>query len=864
MTVTKTGAPLTNYQLNYDGDKLVIVLPEGTTTQSYVLEYDMVPVSSADRGPWSNYATLTGFYLEGTERVTNVSQSLASGEGWATFRLVAAVNITKQDAYTGGSLSGVDFELHQAADGVHFHAVKSGKTDADGKITFSGLDPKLFYKLVEITPPGGYGTFVPATVEVIGATDYILLTEFIIDDDYMISPYDDIDVIVHNTRDVVDSRVAFMKSSNRAGTSLSGAVFSLTPTSLNPHLPAPENAVSDGDGNVRFEDAVQWGVYTLKEVTALPGHDLDTTEYTVTVNQDGTYTIMNGSAVVGTDVAAGTIENQFSENRFAFTKTSDNPDITDFSGATFRLSPAKGENQNLLPAPGYKDATSGADGKVHFTELPFGKYMMTETKAIIDHHLGITVYDVIVNQNGTYTIMNGDVLVGDDTAAIEIENQYLHDFGFKKLSSRPGADVSNAKFLLTNDAKGISQEAESDTGGDVIFNKIPAGIYTLEELAAPKNHHIPQDSFTVTIDRDGTAVITCNGEKVKDNGIVNLHFFDFTFYKVSSRMNSPLEGAKFKLTPEKGNPYVMPTPSGSLEGVSDSEGRIIFKNLPMGEYDLLETYALSGHIFSGEPFHVLINPDGTAKMTGEPSNIHEIVGDDKIINVHFFDLVFKKTSDRTDISLAGAEFELICADGTIYPKIAISDVNGMVSFEEIPEGNYTMVELKAPANHIRSNATFYVTVDNEGIARLWLDEDYTQEAHEIQNTYAATTTRPNRSGGRSRPPMPTPTPAPPDAITITTPPPPTTPIHPDSTQIVPCPDNPGQYIEICDEGIPRGRWIFDDEKQEWVFIPDSDTPLAAIPLTGVIDFSTIICLMAAAGGILIFMAAILKKRVKKK
>jgi len=64
--------------------------------------------------------------------------------------------------------------------------------------------------------------------------------------------------------------------------------------------------------------------------------------------------------------------------------------------------------------------------------------------------------------------------------------------------------------------------------------------------------------------------------------------------------------------------------------------------------------------------------------------------------------------------------------------------------------------------------------------------------------------------------------------------------------------------------VPIGRWVFGHDEQEWVYIPESNVPLATLPFTGAIDFSILTGLLTAIGAILIFVATMLKKQARKK
>ena len=90
-----------------------------------------------------------------------------------------------------------------------------------------------------------------------------------------------------------------------------------------------------------------------------------------------------------------------------FTKLGDG--AAPLSGAVFTLCDANGE-----PVQGFPTQSSGADGKVTFSGVPYGDYLANETNAPIGYHpltIGVSLHDsnaAIVTEETSHAIDLGD------------------------------------------------------------------------------------------------------------------------------------------------------------------------------------------------------------------------------------------------------------------------------------------------------------------------------------------------------------------------------------------------------------------------------------------------------------------------
>ena len=94
------------------------------------------------------------------------------------------------------------------------------------------------------------------------------------------------------------------------------------------------------------------------------------------------------------------------------------------------------------------------------------------------------------------------------------------------------------------------------------------------------------------------------------------------------------------------------------------------------------------------------------------------------VSVYTWRLNILKVDAKLDKPLQGAEFKLCNDEGEMVGKIVTTDDKGKISFSGLKEGNYTLIETKAPAGHKQLQNPIQLTItpntDNKG--------EYTGEA----------------------------------------------------------------------------------------------------------------------------------------
>ena len=142
---------------------------------------------------------------------------------------------------------------------------------------------------------------------------------------------------------------------------------------------------------------------------------------------------------------------------------------------------------------------------------------------------------------------------------------------------------------------------------------------------------------------------------------------------------SPLEGAEFTLTGDKGT---------VVTGTSDRNGQVMWTDLPASEkFTLTETVAPEGcQVIS--PINVTLNAGRTTYLT--------------VPNDSEKGFTVKKVDAQNKASLQGAVFRFEQIDGS-YVTTGTTGFDGQISFEgdELPYGSYRVVEQSPPEGYLK-------------------------------------------------------------------------------------------------------------------------------------------------------------------
>ena len=336
----------------------------------------------------------------------------------------------------------------------------------------------------------------------------------------------------------------------------------------------------DENMTAKFDVQIPFGRYYVQEIATDEHYVLNGEKYLVNFEY-------MGQDIQNVDIDCGQFVNLLKRGRIEGHKTDDKSEPLE--NAVFGLFTA--DCVKFSRDTAVMTAASDENGCFEFTDVPFGKYIVREIESPRGYILSNKSYPVSISEDG-------------EVIEITAENKPIT----VKISKRDiyGNELVGAEMVLENADGEIIDEWISD-GTNHIVTELPAGDYTLKEIAAPDGYVIATD-IEFEVFADGTIKIrNVDSTAISEDGnplIVMVD--DTTKVKISKRditTDKELPGATLQIIDEDGNVVE--------EWVSTNEPHMIEGKLIAGkEYTLKEIIAPEGYEIANE-IKFTVNADGT-------------------------------------------------------------------------------------------------------------------------------------------------------------------------------------------------------------------------------------------------------------
>lgn len=467
------------------------------------------------------------------------------------------------------------------------------------------------------------------------------------------------------------------------GTRLKGAEFALYKAD-NTEV---EKVTTDKAGVALFT-GLNPGSYYIKETAVPEGYKLSDKKFDFKIDSNG---VLSGEGFAGDKLYKLTVENRPVEHGFKVKKVSTNDEKLVLPGAEFRI----------LGGGLDKRYTTGADGLTEQITLPIGEYTLTEMKAPEGYVINGAGRHISVKADDIY--LDGGKL--DERATITIRNAPVNfKLRLVKVDADTNQPLANVAFILKGEYGGTHSLITGSNGITDTISLAP-GKYTLSEVAAAEGYAIPLNGWGFTVTEGTVQQVTNTSEVTEWNfngGLLTLTLKNSRIYggltieKTDGKDGSALAGAEFTVAGSDGTPLTFIKNNGRYEAaagngasgtvVTDANGKAYITGLKFGNYTVKETKAPEGYVLKGDRHSIAISRQQT-EVTLRLKN-------DKAM--------YKVTAIKHDAGengklLVGAEFTLYSAEGAVVAK-AVTGYDGTAVFE-VPEGNYKLVETRAPAGY---------------------------------------------------------------------------------------------------------------------------------------------------------------------
>ncbi|PFB69280.1 MSCRAMM family protein [Bacillus cereus] len=333
--------------------------------------------------------------------------------------------------------------------------------------------------------------------------------------------------------------------------------------------------------------------------------------------------------------------------------------------------------------------TTNEKGIAEVKDLPFGDYFVKEISAPEGYIKVDTPVKVIIDSTNVMKI------VMKNTKKVE-----TGQFKLLKKDSESGQLLPGAKFDVIDKDGNVVETIITDGKGEALSKQLPVGTYTLKEVEAPKGYELSSSSVSVDVEANKVVTVDVVNKKIPEKVTGQ-----FEIVKVDAQDKTKvLSDAEFEVYKDGKKVETLRT---------DKTGKVISQKLEPGTYTLKETKAPQGYKLLKEEIEVVVEANKVVQVQVE--NAKEL-GSLQVI---------KKDAESGKV-LEGAEFRLKNENGQIVGEAKITNKDGVVKFENLVPGKYTLEETKAPEGYKAVEVTVEVNVvANEVVKQEVMNEKLT-------------------------------------------------------------------------------------------------------------------------------------------
>lgn len=151
-------------------------------------------------------------------------------------------------------------------------------------------------------------------------------------------------------------------------------------------------------------------------------------------------------------------------------------------------------------------------------------------------------------------------------------------------------DIKNTKGEIVFQKNTCIDKKTTTSDGKIIFSNLYEGAYEIKELEAPKEYQILSNPIAVNIKKETTKqTINITNQKKTQN---------LKILKQDEKTNEVLKGVHFQIWKEE---------NCIFDGLTNESGEIEIKNLPLGDYKIVEVETIFGYEIAKNPTFFTLN-----------------------------------------------------------------------------------------------------------------------------------------------------------------------------------------------------------------------------------------------------------------
>ena len=336
-----------------------------------------------------------------------------------------------------------------------------------------------------------------------------------------------------------------------------------------------------------------------------------------------------------------------------------------------------------------------ADGKFTVTNLPLGKtFRVIEYETAAHYEIPKATIEVTLDETNKSQTKEQP---NKHTKSLYVSKRVLAASDDKNHIN--GKELAGASMAIVAE-DGTTFAAWTSDGKEHIVYDVPAGKYTLKELAAPDGYQIATD---IQFEIDENNKVTATGATVESKNDIPLivMFDDVTrtdISKVDATTGKELAGAELKLY--DWNDVLVES------WTSTTEPHKVYGLVVGKKYTLIEDLAPLGYAKTTDVNFTVEGVDKNGKAIVTKVEMKDEVAKGSVEGIKV---------DEHDKPLENAVFGLFRADCKEFTEAnaimtAVSDKDGKFGFEKIPYGKYIVTELVLPDGYVFSDKKYDVNI----------------------------------------------------------------------------------------------------------------------------------------------------------
>lgn len=447
------------------------------------------------------------------------------------------------------------------------------------------------------------------------------------------------------------------------------------------------DTITTDDTGLAESKPLYLGKYEISEITAPYGMVLNTEPCTAELvygGQEITLTETAASFYNERQKAAVTLDKILEQNeQFGIGA---NGEITAVTFGLFAAEDVTAADGSVIPADELLEILS-VDESGHAackTDLPFGSFYFKELSTDEHYILSDEKYPFEFSYMGQDTALveikaNDGEAIGNDLIYGEIHGLKKDENGNALGGAVIGLFKPDCTEFITENAIMTAISAED---GSFSFANVPYGNWVVREIEAPTGFVITEESFAVTIDKDG-AIIEVEIENTLIRGNVQLIKTDKNYPE------NKLTGAKFAVYRDSNGDKAFDENDEKIGELSEvSTGVYEMHDLTYGGYFVKEQQAPEGFYLDENAYYFEITEHG------KTVTVENEAGKGFVNTPQVGSLKIVKTS--SDGKVEGFSFRVTGSNG--YSEVFVTDENGEIFIENLRIGDYTVSEVSDGAS----------------------------------------------------------------------------------------------------------------------------------------------------------------------